>query len=135
MPVQNARILVVDDDEAFRRTLLQILKFAGFEGLEADSMTEVLAALDRAEPVDLVLADLRLAPGTPHGFSIARVVQMRYPHVKIVFMTGGDAQGFALGTPDDVVLQKPFKARDLVDTIRATLGISAPTTSPSDPVS
>jgi len=131
MEAPDARVLVVDDDGPFRRTLGQILKLAGFAVLEADNMSAVLAALGGAEPVHLVLADLRLAPGTPHGFSIARVVQMRHPHVKIVFMTGGDAQGFALSAPGDVVLQKPFQARQLIETVTAVLGLAAASDNPA----
>ena len=115
------RILVLDDDEAFRHTVVKLLEAAGFEVLEAVTMGEVLTTLERDAPIDLLLADLRLAPGTPHGFSIARVVQMRHRSVKIVFMTGGDPEGFALAGPGDIVLHKPFRAHTLVETIKAAL--------------
>jgi CheY-like chemotaxis protein len=122
MQAATPRILVLDDDEAFRQTVVKLLEAAGFEVLEAINMGDVLTKLEQAAPpVDLLLADLRLAPGTPHGFSIARVVQMRHRSVKIVFMTGGDPQGFALAGPGDIVLHKPFRAHTLVETIKAAL--------------
>lgn len=122
MPASTARILVLDDNEPFRRTVAHMLATAGFAVAEAGSMSEVLAALDGAEPVDLLLADLRLAPGSPHGFSIGRMVQMQQPQIKLIFMTGGDPLGFALADPTDIVLHKPFRARQLIATIEAALG-------------
>ena len=116
-----SRILVADDDEAFRSTVVRMLEAAGFEVLAASGFGTSLQVLDTSGPVDLLLADLRFAPGTPHGFSMARVIQRRYPQMKIVFMTGGDAQGFALNQPDDVILQKPFQSRELVETLKGVL--------------
>ena len=120
-----ARLLVVDDDDAFRHTVSRILTDAGFEVLEANSFAAALTALDTSAPVDLLLTDLRLAPGTPHGFSMARVIQSRLPSIKLLFMTGGNADDFALSRPDDVVLKKPFRSKELVASVLAALGRDA----------
>lgn len=121
MQAFNARLLVVDDDEQFRKVLAQALTSAGFEVLQAGNLAKALAVLDSSGAADLLIADLHLSPGTPHGFSTGRVIKMRCPQIKIVFMTGGDAQGFALREPGDVVLQKPFRTHELIDAVKAAL--------------
>jgi CheY-like chemotaxis protein len=121
---EPARILVVDDDEPFRRMVGRFLLEAGFDVVQAGDFTAALAIVEGGDPLDLVLTDLRLTPGTPHGFSVARTCQLRRPEIKVVFMTGGDPHGFALFKPEDIVLQKPFKAVRLVELVRTMLGLA-----------
>ena len=60
-PMEIKRILIVEDDAAIRRGLVDALGFAGYATLEAsDGLAASVAALE--EPCDLVLLDLVL-PG------------------------------------------------------------------------
>jgi CheY-like chemotaxis protein len=115
------RVLVVDDDQSFRRLVVRMLEAAGCEVVQAADMSGVFAVLAEPARLDLLVTDLHLAPGTPHGYSIARVVQTRQPEIKVVFMTGGDPQAFALCKPEDMVLRKPFRAPDLIEAVKQVL--------------
>lgn len=116
----TARILVVDDNAAFRRLTSRRLQAAGYEVAEASDAGSAEQLFATGAP-DLLLIDLRLAPGTPHGYSIARSAQVRRPDLKVVFMTGGDPHGFSLHKSTDILLRKPFSAEELLRIVAETL--------------
>ena len=55
-----ATVLVVDDEKNIRRTLRMVLEGEGYRALEADSAAAAEAILSGAEPVDVVLLDVKL---------------------------------------------------------------------------
>ena len=59
--LKDAHILVVDDDESFRRMIKDVLRQTGIRCSVASSGDEALKLLDR-EPVDVVIADIHM-PG------------------------------------------------------------------------
>ena len=115
------RILVIEDDAAIRRGLVDTLKFESFEVFEAGNVN---AGLDLALAVecDLILLDLLLPGGD--GLSIlARVREVR-PTLPVIILTArGDeadrVKGLQTGADDYVV--KPFSPRELVARVRAVL--------------
>jgi DNA-binding NtrC family response regulator len=56
--LRKSHVLVVDDEELYRRSLERILSRVGHEVSEARDAGEALA-IAAAQPVDLVLADIR----------------------------------------------------------------------------
>jgi DNA-binding response OmpR family regulator len=114
-------ILVVEDDDAIRRGLVDALRFQGYAVEEAASGT---AGLDRAlQPdLDLVLLDLVL-PG-PDGLAILREVRLAFPTLPVIVLTARGAEddritGLGLGADDYVV--KPFSIRELLARVEAVL--------------
>ena len=80
-----AQILVVDDEDAIRRTLTALLERRGYIVTAAANAEEALAWLIQ-HAFDLVLLDLQL-PGM-NGLELARIVEQRQPSTKIVVLTG-----------------------------------------------
>ena len=76
------RILVVEDDNATRRGMAQLLTGAGYDVTETASMTEALSLLASDTP-DLVITDLRLAEF--NGLYLAAVNPQRIP---VIIVTG-----------------------------------------------
>lgn len=119
--LRTTRILVIEDDAAIRRGLVDTLKFESFEVFEAGNVN---AGLDLALTVDcdLILLDLLLPGGD--GLSIlARVREVR-PTLPVIILTArGDesdrVKGLQTGADDYVV--KPFSPRELVARVRAVL--------------
>jgi DNA-binding response OmpR family regulator len=114
-------ILVVEDDSAIRRGIVDALRFAGYETLQApngnDGMTQSLRA-----NIDLLLLDLIL-PGHS-GFEILQAARAARPTLPIIILTarGEEAdrvQGLRLGADDYVV--KPFSVRELLARVEAVL--------------
>lgn len=115
------RILIVEDDAAIRRGIVDALAFAGYQAIEArDGHVGMAAAL--AADLDLVILDVVL-PG-PDGFEIlTRVRQMR-PTLPVIMLTArGDesdrVRGLGEGADDYVV--KPFSVKELIARVEAVL--------------
>lgn len=119
---QNARILVVDDEQ----DLLEILKFnletEGYEVVTATSAEEALQ-LDIAS-FDLLLLDVMM--GGMSGFAMARQLKDNpaTSQVSIIFLTARDTEndtvtGFNLGADD--YISKPFSLREVMVRVRAVL--------------
>jgi DNA-binding NtrC family response regulator len=110
-------VLVVDDEELYRRAIERILHRAGFEVLMARDATEALQQV-AAEPVDLVLCDIQM-PGI-NGLELVRQILEVEPDLPCIVMTG-------YNTPENSLealqagafwyLEKPFE-HDRLDVIR-----------------
>ena len=112
------RILVVDDEEAIRLALGELLRSEGHDVREAEAGDMALAALDGA-PADLVLADLRMP--RMDGMQLLDAVRARFPETLFVLVTAqGDertaVQALKLGAYD--YLPKPFDNEEIRATVR-----------------
>jgi len=118
-------ILVVDDDAAFRRLLLDILSRDGYRLLEAADAEAALEILAQGK-IDLILSDQRM-PGLS-GLELARRVRAASPSPAVILMTAfgtiPDAvEALRLGASDYLTkpLESPARLRSL---IRRVLGES-----------
>ena len=82
---RRASILLVDDDEAFRRAMRTELERRAFEVSTAGSGADALAAISIAEP-DVVLLDLRM-PGAS-GLEVLATIRERHPSLDVIMLTG-----------------------------------------------
>ena len=119
--MDQKKILVVEDDSAIRRGLVDALEFAGYEVLQAgngnDGMREALRAT-----IDLLMLDLIL-PGHS-GFEILEAARDARPTLPIIVLTargeeGDRVKGLRLGADDYVV--KPFSVREVLARVEAVL--------------
>ena len=83
MPTSH-RILVVDDDTAHRTMLLTLVGGWGYDLMEADDGESAIAAVE-AEPVDLVLMDIRMVRMS--GIEALERIKAINPAIPIVLMT------------------------------------------------
>jgi len=115
------RILVIEDDKAIRRGLVDALRFESFQVFEADTAklgTELALSVE----CHLVLLDLLLPGGD--GLSILQKIRSARPMLPVLILTArGDeadrVKGLQLGADDYVV--KPFSVKELMARIRAVL--------------
>lgn len=128
---ESSRILIVDDDEAIGRLLLEVL---GQEGFEATACLSGEAALAEFACGDyqLVLLDIMM-PGMS-GFETCQRIR-ETSDVPVIFLTAKSEEsdtvlGFSLGADDYIV--KPFKPRELVARIRARIRRSKAVASAAD---
>ena len=121
MKQTKARILVVEDDAALLRGLLDVLVFNGYEvkGLE-DGGQGLKAGLE--EQYDLILLDVMLP--TLDGFSICKAIRNKKPNQGIILVTAKGSEdniitGFKAGADD--YISKPFSLREVMVRIEAVL--------------
>ncbi len=123
---KGRRILVVEDEESVRRLVGRILSARGYQVVEAGSGSDALAQLGVIEGrVDLLLTDVRM-PGVS-GRELALNVQMLYPWIKVLYMSGYAEQSLAEDSIRglDSWIQKPFSSETLLTLVGRTLGAAA----------
>jgi DNA-binding response OmpR family regulator len=88
------KVLLVDDNDAFRLTMGAVLEEAGHAVTEADSLGAASACLG-AHPFDVVLLDFHLRDGA--GTELIPEIRRRRPGARIAMMSGsvGDFEGAA----------------------------------------
>ena len=119
--MNRRRVLVVEDDPAIRRGIVDALQFEGYDTVDVDNGDDGLQrALNGS--FDLLLLDLIL-PGT-QGLDILRAVRDACSTLPVVILTArGDEsdriRGLKLGADDYVV--KPFSVAELLARVEAVL--------------
>lgn len=117
-PAHPVRVLFVDDDSDFRRSMKVLLEREGYEVELAPSGVQAIE-LQRARPFDVMVTDVFM----PDMDGFETMVQMRResPSLKIIAMSSGGV----LGKPDhylstagvvgaDAALRKPFQVEALL---------------------
>ena len=115
------RVLVVEDEDAAREGLRDILRGLGYEVIAAASGEEA-GALPAEPPFDVLLTDLML-PGIS-GSQLAAGLQERWPRLKVILMSGyTEDEAVRMGAGEGRVrfLQKPFDMTRLAREVRAAL--------------
>src|SRR5215471_9754557 len=96
MSPAEVHIVVVEDDPQYRRLVVRMLESAGYRATATDGFSAALSAIESAQHVDLLLADIGMPAGSPHGLSIGKVAQHRKPGLKVVYMSGSDPGDYLL---------------------------------------
>jgi CheY-like chemotaxis protein len=112
-------VLIVEDDVLVRAAAAQYLRGAGFTVLEAVDVDQALTLL-RAEPVELVFADVKL-PGTRNGLDLVRMLPTEFPGVKGL-LTSGVVAADELPLGEMTLLKKPYFLFELERHLRRLLG-------------
>jgi len=121
MKKPRASILVVEDDLAILKGLLDVFVFNGYQakGLE-DGGEGLKAGLE--ETYDLIILDVMLP--TLDGFSICKAIRKKKPGQGIIILTAKGSEddivtGFKAGADDYV--SKPFSLRELMVRVESVL--------------
>ncbi len=116
----KSTVLVVEDEENIRFSLVAGLKREGYSVLAAASGEEALELM-RTEPVDIVLLDIMLPDMS--GYDVCRLIR-KDSQIPIIMVTARDAEtdvivGLEMGADDYVT--KPFSLNVLLARIRANM--------------
>ncbi len=119
-PLRDLTVLVVDDSDEFRGTLVQYLN--SIEGItvvsEAKSGREAILLVRSLSP-DVVLLDISM-PGLK-GPEAARLIKMEWPDTRIIFVSIHDERSYrrlTRGVPVDGYVNKDHLVRDLPPLLR-----------------
>jgi CheY-like chemotaxis protein len=111
-------VLVVDDEEAVRDSLSELLSGVGYRVVVAENARTALAQVDSEDP-DLVLTDIYMELGD--GYELISALRRRDTTIPVVAMSAGrygyDTLQAALHLGATAVIDKPFACAGLVETI------------------
>jgi CheY-like chemotaxis protein len=122
------RILVIDDDEAIRRTVQLMLENAAFDVVVAENGRAGVTALTEA-PADLAIVDIFMPE--MEGLETIMTLRRLAPRLPIIAMSGSSPGRDGQVTPDFLNMamhfgatrrmQKPFRSEDLLQAVWACL--------------
>jgi len=115
-------VMVVDDESSVRQLVRRILEPAGYQVTEAKDGPEACAAIERDQPLDLLISDFMMPTLT--GAEVARRFRFAQPDLKVLFVTG-----FADGLfseketlwDGEAFLEKPFNRNGLLEAVSLLL--------------
>ncbi len=122
-PGAGETILVVEDDEAVRRSSVEALREMGYQVMEAgDAMEGVRLIVDRGG-IDLLFTDVGL-PGGVSGRALADAARSARPGLRVLFTTGytpSSIQHEGMLDHDVHFIAKPFNLTALAAKVREVL--------------
>jgi DNA-binding response OmpR family regulator len=119
------RVLLIDDDLAFRRALAKHLERAGYDVLQASDGDTGIRECQR-HAVDVVVVDIFMP--RQGGLQTIGGLRREWPGVKIVAMSGVksagslDVEKHALALGADRFVSKPFEAATFLTLVTTLLG-------------
>jgi CheY-like chemotaxis protein len=123
----SATILLVDDDEALRHTLVAVLQDHGYDVTTAASVPEALKLIS-AGSYDVLLSDLHM-PGKGDGLTVVSAMRHANPSAVTMLFSAFpemDAAAQAILLQADQILVKPMNIPALIESIEQRLAIGAP---------
>ena len=113
-------VLVVEDDPSMRRMAERILRRAGYEVVTSPGGRDALRRLEGDSEFDLLLTDVVMPEMS--GTELAGRAAALYPDLRILLMSGYvDRPGVGPVEDNAELLEKPFRAEDLLGKVREVL--------------
>ena len=113
-------IILVEDDAGLRYVQGKVLENAGYVVHPFADYHGVMELLDQGAQANLLLVDIALTEGTPHGVAVAGMVRMRRPKIPVLFMTAY-AQYVEHVWAAGKVLLKPVSSETLLEAVASCL--------------
>ena len=115
------KILVVDDEEGIRESLKLILG-DHYDIILTDSGEQALRLVEGDPAIALVLMDIKMPK--VDGLDVLKAMKAKRPNLNVVMVTGYKAvetagEAARLGAVGYIV--KPFKANEILDTVKRNL--------------
>lgn len=117
------RVLIVEDDDAVRMLVCEVLQELDYEAIEISDPTAALPLLASDARIDLMVSDIGM-PGI-NGRDLANAARAHRPDLPILFITGYAEQATQRGAflgENMSMITKPFSLETLGMTINALIG-------------
>ncbi|MDN4054011.1 PAS domain S-box protein [Massilia sp. YIM B02763] len=116
-------ILVAEDDEAVRTTVVEMLTELGYRVLKAADAASALAVVESGVQIDVLFTDV-VMPGLLRSPELARMARERLPNLAVLFTSGYTENAIVHGgrlDPGVELLGKPYTRESLARRIRQVL--------------
>ena len=126
-------ILVAEDDDSVRETVVAMLSDLGYRVLKAKDAQSALSIIESGMPIDLLFTDV-IMPGAMRSTELARKARERMPNLVVLFTSGYTEDAFAnsarLGESVEL-LSKPYSREALARKLRHMLAKASQRSSPA----
>jgi PAS domain S-box-containing protein len=116
-------ILVAEDDEQVRSTVVEMLTELGYSVLKANDAANALTIIESGIPIDLLFTDV-VMPGPLRSPDLARKARERLPDLAVLFTSGYTENAIVHGGRLDAgvdLLGKPYTGEALARKVRHVL--------------
>jgi CheY-like chemotaxis protein len=113
-------LIVVDDDDAVRVLLEELLLDRGYDVITAQDGAEGLDQIQREPRLSLLITDIRM-PGID-GWELARRAREMRADLKVIYITGYPGEQPPDGAPPGPLLRKPWRVGEFYTCIEELIG-------------
>ncbi|MEO6248795.1 MAG: HWE histidine kinase domain-containing protein [Sphingomicrobium sp.] len=117
-------VLVVEDEMVLRMRAVDIVEDAGFVPIEAVSADQAIEILESRDDISLLFTDIQM-PGSMDGLKLAHAAHLRWPHIKIILVSGQIAVTDADKPEDSKFFPKPLEIQQMIVELREMVGTGA----------
>ena len=110
---------MVEDDRLLRTLAIETLLDDGIAAIGVEQASEALVYLVSLPDIELLVTDINM-PGM-NGLDLAALVRQRFPHVRILAVSGREQLNDQTALQPLEFLQKPFSASNFLTRIRGLL--------------
>ncbi len=114
-------VLIVEDEMVLRMRAVDIVEDAGFIPIEAMSADEAMQILESRDDISLLFTDIQM-PGSMDGLNLAHAVHSRWPHIKIILVSGQVAVTDADKPIDSRFFPKPLEIAQMILELQKMIG-------------
>ena len=121
-------LYIVDDEELVRNTLVAVLQRAQYDVQAFPSGVEFLKALPELNP-GCVILDVRMPQMS--GLDVLEILKQNHPEMPVIMMSGFADVSMAVKAMQSGAssfVEKPFNAKDVLDTLESVLQTSSSNT-------
>lgn len=117
-------VLVVEDELMLRMRAVDIVEDAGFIPVEAVNADEAIEILESRDDIAVLFTDIQM-PGSMDGLRLAHLVHSRWPHIKIILVSGQIAITEADKPEDSRFFPKPLEIQQMILELQGMVGRGA----------
>ena len=121
VPTPTPIVLIVEDEMVLRMRAVDIVEDAGFIPVQAVSADEAMRVLESRDDISLLFTDIQM-PGSMDGLKLAHAVHSRWPHIKIILVSGQIAVTDADKPADSRFFPKPLEIQQMVLELQKMIG-------------
>lgn len=117
-------VLVVEDELMLRMRAVDIVEDAGFIPLEAVNADEAIKILESRDDISVLFTDIQM-PGSMDGLRLAHLAHTRWPHIKIILVSGQIAVTDSDKPEDSKFFPKPLEIQKMIVELKDMVGSGA----------
>ena len=114
-------VLVVEDELMLRMRAVDIVEDAGFVPIEAINADEAIEILESRDDISVLFTDIQM-PGSMDGLRLSHLVHARWPHIKIILVSGQMAVTDDGKPEGSRFFPKPLEIPQMIREIQAMIG-------------